>query len=318
VTIKIGIVGAGHMGRLHADKLALLCEVERGLRFVGVADLDIDRAKALAAVHGCRYEDSARALLSDCDALVVAVPTIAHFEVVSQVLEAGLDVLVEKPVAATLPEAEALLALARDGDRVLRVGHQEWFNAAMKVLRERTREPRFVEVHRMGPFPDRATDVDVVRDLMIHDLEILQRTLGEVPDRIDAIGIPVLTANVDIANARLHFPSGCIANLTASRVSTTPIRKLRLFQPSEYFSIDFLESSAVVFRRTLGAGDETPQIQMEELAVDPGDALRDQLVAFLHAVRTRELPEANGVGSLDALRTALRIIEAMPPADEYA
>jgi predicted dehydrogenase len=235
--------------------------------------------------------------------------------VVSHALEAGVDVLVEKPIAATLDQAAALIALAKQGDRVLQVGHLEWFNAVTQVIRERVRKPRFVEVHRLGPFPDRATDVDVVRDLMIHDLDILQQVLGEEPERIEAVGVPVLSENVDIANARLVFPSGCVANLTASRVSATPTRKIRFFQQDGYISIDFLQQSAAIFRREQGTSGESGEVKVEKIAVDRGDALRDQLAAFLHAVRTREEPSVNGSSGLTALRTALRVMNAIPGVD---
>jgi predicted dehydrogenase len=246
----------------------------------------------------------------------VAVPTVEHFEVVSRLLEAGLDVLVEKPIAASLTEAERLLAMAQAGGRVLQVGHLEWFNSAMQVIRDYIRRPLFVEAHRMGPFPARATDVDIVRDLMIHDLDILQQVLGEEPERIEAVGISVLTANVDIANARITYPGGCIANLTASRVSATPMRKLRFFQRDGYFSIDFLAQSAVVLRRELDASDRVPQIRTEKLEVDRGDALLVQLRSFLQAVRSREKPAVDGDAGVGALRTALRVLEAMPDLHE--
>jgi predicted dehydrogenase len=185
----------------------------------------------------------------------------------------------------------------------------------MQVIRERIDRPLFAEVHRMGPFPDRSTDVDVVRDVMIHDLEILQRLLGEEPSRIDAIGVPVLSSEVDIANARLHFPGGCVANLTASRVSATPMRKLRFFQRDGYFSIDFLEQKAVVFRREAVPGGGPPRIGMEQLETDPADALQLQLESFVEAIREGRSPVVDAAGGLAALRTALRVREAMPDLD---
>jgi predicted dehydrogenase len=175
---------------------------------------------------------------------------------------------------------------------------------------------RFVEAHRLGPFAGRATDVDVVRDLMIHDLDIVQRLVGEEPERVEAIGVPVLSENVDIANARVTFPGGCVANLTASRVSVQPLRRLRFFQPDGYFSVDFLAQTAAVFRRVAGAEGEAPRIEMEELKIDRGDALASQLRAFFQAVRTRETPPGSGEQALAALRTALRVVAAMPPPDE--
>ena len=222
---------------------------------------------------------------------------------------------------ATLEEAAALVELAEQRGRVLHVGHQEWFNAGMRAVRERIDSPRFAEIHRIGPFPDRGTDVDVVRDLMIHDLEILQQLLGEEPARVDAVGIPVLTDHVDIANARLTFDCHCVANLTASRVSASPMRRFRLFQRDAYYSIDFLEQKAVLARRHAGNGDEPPRIEVEELKSDPEDSLLAQLEAFLAAVLREQGTSTgpcgvSGVEATAALRTALRVIDAMPDTDD--
>jgi predicted dehydrogenase len=176
--------------------------------------------------------------------------------------------------------------------------------------------PRFVEAHRLSRFPDRAMDIDVVRDLMIHDLDILQQLLGSPPDRIEAIGTPVITTETDIANARLVFPDGCIANLTASRVSVAPMRKIRFFQYDGYFSIDFLSQSVSIFRRHTDGNGESPRIEVEELKIDPDDALEAQLRAFVDAIRSRSVSGANGTDALGALRTALRVIDAMPPIEK--
>ncbi len=311
--IRVGVIGVGYMGRLHAEKLAALALDDEGLEFVGVADVRPERARGVAN----RLETSAwpdhRPVFEQADAVVVAVPTVSHFDIVRDALHAGVDVLVEKPIAATLDEAEQLLALARAGERILQVGHLEWFNGAMSVIREHIRAPRFIEVHRLGPFPDRATDIDVVRDVMIHDLDILQQTLGEAPAEIDAVGVPILSPEVDIANARLRFPGGCVANLTASRVTSTPTRKIRFFQPDAYFSVDFLEQAAVAIRREPGEAGAPGAMKLEKLDVDRGDALVAQLRDFIGAVRTRQRPEVDGVDGLDALRTAGRVIEAMGP-----
>jgi predicted dehydrogenase len=313
------------MGRLHAEKIAALRDEGAGVEVGGIVDIIRSRAEELASKAGSTASTERRALWSGddpglggaprVDAVIVAVPTESHYEVVSDALRAGLDVLVEKPIAATLLEAEKLLALAAQGGRVLQVGHLEWFNSALERIRDRIRRPRFVEAHRMGPFSDRATDIDIVRDLMIHDLDILQQILGEQPERIEAVGIPVLTPNIDIANARITFPSGCVANLTASRVSNTPQRKLRFFQRDGCVAIDFLAQSATVFRRERLNGSP-PQILMEELEVDRVDALLSQMRAFVRAVRTRERPKVDGAGGLDALRTAVRVVDAMLPLHE--
>ncbi len=313
VHTRVGIVGVGYMGRLHAEKIASLAEDDRGLELVGVADVRPERARGVAS----RLETSAwaehRPLLEKADAVVVAVPTVSHFDIVRDALLAGVDVLVEKPIASTLEEAEQLLALATAGERILQVGHLEWFNGAMNAIREHIRAPRFIEVHRLGPFPDRATDIDVVRDVMIHDLDILQQILGEAPSEIDAVGVPILSAEVDIANARLRYPGGCVANLTASRVTSTPTRKIRFFQPDGYFSVDFLEQSAVAIRREPGDAGAPAAMRLEKLDVDRGDALFAQLRDFIGAVRTRRRPAVDGLDGLDALRTAVRVNEAIGP-----
>jgi predicted dehydrogenase len=319
--VRVLVAGVGHMGRLHALKVLERARAGDAVSLVGVADADPERASGVGAELGVPSVGDPRELFGEADAAIVAVPTVAHFDLCSAALESGLDVLVEKPIAATLEQADGLVALAERRGRVLQVGHQEWFNAAMQVVREWITTPRFAEIHRLGPFPERSTDVDVVRDLMIHDIEILQKLLGEEPARVDAVGVPVITDHVDIANARLTFASACVANVTASRVSATPMRKFRLFQRDAYFSIDFLGQKAALFRRLPSEDGEAPRIEYEDLKTDPGDALVAQLALFAEAVRTRsasEVAEGRGVTGAEgaaALRTALRVIDAMPPLD---
>jgi predicted dehydrogenase len=309
---RIAVFGCGYMGSLHATKVAALA-AEGRVRFAGIADVDPVRAEAAGKLHGVRFETDFRALLGSADAAVVAVPTIRHFAVVQAALGAGLDVLVEKPIAANLAEAEKLLAEAAQRGRVLQVGHLEWFNAAVQKIRADIQSPRFVEAHRMGPFPGRATDVDVVRDLMIHDLDVVQRLVGEEPEAVDAIGVPVLSGEVDIASARLHYPGGCVANFTASRVSPTPVRKVRFFQPDGYFSIDFIEQSVVIARRVRAAASGEFSIDIQRLEIDREDALLSQLRSFADAIETRRVPAGAGEEALAALRTALRVVASMPP-----
>jgi predicted dehydrogenase len=296
------------------------------IALAGVVDADTDCAQSVADALGTRAMRERTDLYEQADAVVVAVATIAHFEVVREALLAGLDVLVEKPIAATLEEAEELVALAEREGRVLHVGHQEWFNAAMRAVRERIEVPRFAEIHRLGMFSPRGTDVDVVRDLMIHDIEILQQLMGAEPERVEAVGIPVLTNLVDIANARLTFENRCVANLTASRVSMTPMRKFRIFQRDAFFSIDFLEQKAAHFRRFPQGDGAAPRIEMEELKAGPGDALRAQLQAFVGVIQrgsqstdgANESAGVNGREATSALRTALRVVDAMPSLHDLA
>jgi predicted dehydrogenase len=306
------------MGSLHIAKLDQLIGEGEPIELCGVADIIPARARKAARRYRVPAFQDFRAMLPDADALIVAVPTVEHYGVVCDALRAGVDVLVEKPIASTLDEAESLLGLAKSGGLVLQVGHLEWFNSAMEVIRDRVRAPRFVEAHRLGPFPDRATDIDVVRDLMIHDLDILQQLLGEEPERIEAVGVPVLTGCVDIANARLVYPSGCVANLTASRVSPTPMRKIRFFQQDGYFSVDFLDQCAEVARREVDEVCGGSTIKLEKLEVRRGDALLAQLRDFVRALHTRERPRVDGVGGHGALRTALRVNEAMASHDPHA
>jgi predicted dehydrogenase len=313
--VRIAVAGAGHMGKLHAAKVAALQQAGGDTALVAVADLDAARAREVAAAHGVRAVADLRELAGELDAAIVAVPTVAHGAVVGVALELGFDVLVEKPIAASVEEAEALLARAAAKGALLQVGHLEWFNAAMRTVAKRVRRPRFFEGHRMGPFPARATDVDVVRDLMIHDIDIVQRLVGAEPERVDAIGVPVLTDKVDIANARLTFPDGAVANLTASRVSPTPMRKLRFFQADGYFSIDFLEQAVVIAQRERKPGGSEPEISVERVPIDRGDALAEQLQAFLRGIRARRVEAGDADQGLSALRTALRVNAAMPPPE---
>ena len=312
--IRIAVVGAGHMGSLHAKKVVEAARAGETVVLAGIVDVHPERAQRLAAELGAAPLAADREVSDRADAVIVAVPTVAHAAVVEPLLGAGLDVLLEKPIAASIGEAQALIDAAKRHGRVLQVGHLERFNPAVRSVRDRIARPRFIEAHRLGPFPGRATDVDVVRDLMIHDLDLLQHLVGEEPERIDAIGIPVLSQEIDIANARLVHPGGCVANLTASRVSVEPLRRLRVFQPSGYLSIDLLAKSAVFFHRREG-DDEAPRIEMEKLEIAHEDALLAQLCSFLGAVRARGEPEVSGVDAMRTLRTALRVVDAMPPLE---
>jgi predicted dehydrogenase len=284
------------MGRYHADKLA----ARKDCKLAGVADVDRARAEALAAKHGCPASDDYRSLFGLADAAIVSVPTERHHEVAGACLEAGLHVLVEKPLAADLPQSDALLAAARRANRVLQVGHVERYNAAFRALSRRIERPLFIEAERLAGFKRRGADVDVVLDLMIHDLDLaLALAKGHVA-AVSACGFRVLTDDIDIANARIEFADGCVANLSASRVSQVPVRKLRVFQPGLYVSADLQAGKLRYARQTLGA--------LEELDEDHagGDALAVQVEAFLSAIAGRPAG-VDGESGRRALELALDV-----------
>jgi predicted dehydrogenase len=251
------------------------------------------------------------------DAALVAVPTVEHARVAGELLGAGVDVLVEKPIAATRDQARRLIELARSHSRVLQVGHVERFARAFREIQPLLARPRFIEAHRIGPYPARGTDVSVVLDLMIHDLDIVALLAGSEVERVEAVGVPVLSKTEDIANARVRFANGCVLNLTASRVSLERLRKIRLFQTDAYISIDFGENKITVVRREGAAGgDGPPKIRAETLELDGGDALLAQDRAFAQAVRERGTPVVSGEDGYRALDLALRIQESIPPLEE--
>jgi len=300
------VVGYGYMGRLHAEKVDRLARRDGSVALAGVADRDPARAREAALRFGVPGVRDARELFAGADAAIVVVPTESHHEVATEALRAGLDVLVEKPFAASVAQGEALLGLADRHGRILQVGHQERFNAALRVTRDRVDRPRYLEAQRLGPFQDRGTDVDVVRDLMIHDLDLVLQIVGEEPERIEAIGVPVLSDHVDVANARVTFPGGCVANLTASRVSATRVRKLRVFQESGYLSVDFLAQSAEAYARR--RRDGAAAVEVDKLALEAEDPLLSQLRAFADGVVSRVPRGVSGEEALRALRAALRVV----------
>ncbi len=298
---KFAVVGVGHLGRFHAEKYALLA----GADLVAVADVDAGRARETAEKHGCEALTDHRAIIGKADAASVAVPTLAHFAVVRDLLEAGIDVLVEKPIAANLNEADTLIKLAAERKAILQVGHVERFNQALLALGSRIQNPRFIESHRLGAFSGRATDVDVVLDLMVHDLDIISTIVRSDVASVEAVGVPVLTDNVDIANARVRYKNGCLANITASRVSVSPVRKIRIFQPDTYISIDFQQSKINLLR--IDRTGASPENSGEEIAIAKGDPLEAEIRAFVHCVETRERPLVSGVEGRAALAMAEKV-----------
>jgi predicted dehydrogenase len=301
--LRAAVVGVGYLGRFHAEKYA----AHPGANLVAVADVDAERARSIAAALGVEAVTDYRALVGRIDCASVAVPTQAHHAVALGLLEAGIDVLVEKPLTATIPEGKVLVELAARGGRVLQVGHLERFNPAIRALDGIVAEPRFIECHRLAPFTERGTDVDVVLDLMIHDLDVILSMVPYPVRSVEAVGVPVLTPSADIANARLRFTNGCIANVTASRVSLKRERKLRIFQANAYLSVDYGERRVLVCRRE--PSENGPALTVEECEVPETDALADEIDAFLTAVRDREQPPVTGWDGLRALEVAHMILQ---------
>lgn len=307
--LRAAVVGAGYLGTFHAEKYARAADCD----LVAVADVDLARAEALAARLGCRAVADVRDLPGTIDCASVVVPTLHHREVGGLLLGAGVDCLVEKPLASSAGEARELVEIARERGRILQVGHLERFNPALTRLARVIDRPRFIECHRLAPFTSRGSDVDVVRDLMIHDLDLVRLLVpGEILS-IEAVGVPVVTPRVDIANARLRFAGGCTANVTASRVSAKRERKLRLFQPDLYIAIDLGERSVRICRRRTDEAGQ-PEISWEQIDLGEADALGSEIEAFLASVRTRARPAVTGEDGCAALELAEAILAVMEGA----
>jgi predicted dehydrogenase len=303
--VRLGIVGVGHLGRQHARLSASL----PAAAVIGIHDRHPGRAVEVARELGLEALPDLETMAREAEAVVVATPTVSHSAVAEFFLERGRDVLVEKPLAATVEEADRMLARARAAGRIVAVGHVERFNPAVAAAFGVLKEPRFVEVHRLGAFTGRSVDVDVVRDLMIHDLQIVRELVGRPPVEIRAAGLPVLTPRLDIANARIAFEGGCVASLTASRVSPEKVRKFRVFARSLYVSIDMLGRSATAVRLLEEAG--APRVRTDTLPVEDAEPLRLELEDFLRAVRERGRPRVPGEAGRDALALADRVLEAI-------
>jgi predicted dehydrogenase len=304
--VRTAVIGVGYLGRFHAQKYALLPEA----RLVAVADPDREARERVAAEVDCRAVADFREILGDVDAVSIVTPTPLHFAIASECLERGLHVLVEKPVTETPAQARGLIAAATRRDRVLQVGHLERFNAAILALAGMLGVPRFIESHRLAPFRERGTDVNVVLDLMIHDIDLIQSLVGAPVESIDAVGASVFSADLDIANARIRYAGGCVADTTASRVSMKTERKLRLFLDDAYVSIDLQQTVLTIVRKPpAGAGAAPGQMVVEERSYEQGDALKLEIEAFLRSIRERRPPVVTGEDGLRALETAIRITE---------
>jgi predicted dehydrogenase len=305
-TVRAGVVGVGALGQHHARVWADL----PGAELAGVYDVDGKRAEEVAQRHGCPVFRHLREMLPEAAAFSVAVPTIDHHRVCRVLIEAGKHVLVEKPMTTTVEDANDLIRAADERGVVLQVGHIERFNPAVQQLRAAVDGPRFIEVHRLAPFSPRSLDIDVVLDLMIHDLDIVASLDGSETVQVDAVGIPVLSAKFDIANARLRFASGLIANLTASRISTEKLRKFRVWAPRTYVSADLAARGTRVFR-LIETEAGPPHISQESKSAPDQEPLKGQLASFLEAVKTGREPEVTGVDGRRALELAHTILERM-------
>jgi len=306
--IRTAVVGVGYLGQFHAEKYAQLENAE----LVAVVDLDRERAAQVAEKVGARSCSDFREILGQVDAVSIVVPTQAHYEVAKAFLEKGVHVLLEKPITTTLAEADELIRIAAAMKAVFQVGHLERFNPAVLALDGVVSKPGFIESIRIAPFKPRGTDVNVVLDLMIHDIDIIQNIVGSKAEQINSIGTPVFSEEEDIANARIQFANGCIANVTASRISLKSERKMRIFQPDAYISVDFQNKTFAVFRK--GDGEMfpgVPNITKEEHSFGQTDALKSEIEAFLDSIATGKPPVVSGEDGRQALETALKIIKKL-------
>jgi predicted dehydrogenase len=315
----VAVVGVGAFGRNHARIYHQLAQQGEAVRLLGVVDPDVARADVVASEFGCRGFGSVEQLVtthSEVQAASVAVPTAQHLETARALMEAGVDVLVEKPLAISLAEADELVGLAQRLNRVGQVGHLERFNPAVRATAPLITQPMFFEVHRLSVFTPRSLDVDVILDLMIHDLDVVLWLVKSPVKEIRAVGLPILSGKADIANVRLEFESGCVANFTASRVSTERVRKLRFFQPRQYVSLDYSRQEVLVFSvgeagEAAGTPSVNPQIKVAKPAIVPEEPLQAELRSFLEAVRTRAKPLVSFEDGRRALAVALDIVAAI-------
>lgn len=304
--LRVGVVGVGYLGKFHAEKYARMDDVD----LVGVVDINRFEAEDVAKKVNTKAYSNYQDLFGKVDAVSIVVPTPAHFTVAKDFLENDIDVLIEKPMTTTLEEADELIRFSKSRGLMIQVGHLERFNPAVVALQDIVKKPMFIESHRLSVFKDRGTDVSVVLDLMIHDIDIILNFVGSEIDSIRAAGVPVISGHVDIANARLEFINGCVANVTASRISTKNERKIRLFQKDAYISVDFANQGITVIQQNGKIEDGLiPGMDIKQLSFAKGDALEDELKSFVKAVVSREAPEVTGQMGRDALRIALSIMD---------
>ena len=297
MSLRAGVAGAGSMGRNHARIYGVLEQVE----LAAVYDADAERAEEVAKEFGTKAVGTLDELASICDLVSVAVPTVAHLDVGGELMEKGVHVLMEKPIAPNVQEARDLVRIAGEHDRILQVGHIERFNPVMKELEAKLTQPKFIESHRLSPFPNRSIDIGVVLDLMIHDLEIILHLVNSPIESIDAVGVPVLMKSEDIANARIRFENGCVANVTASRISPERMRKIRVFQEDCYLSLDYQGQEGEIYWR------DGMEICKKEVEIEKDEPLKLELAAFVESVREGKTPKVSGQQGAEALAVALEI-----------
>lgn len=302
--IRIGVIGVGYLGKYHLEKYVGI----EGVDVVGVCDTNEETGGKIGADYGIPHILDYHRLIGMVDAVSVVVPTVYHHRVAIDFLNAGVDVFVEKPITTSLIEAQSLIDAAESRELILQVGHLERFNPAVLALEGTMREPIFIESHRLSPFPERSVDIDVILDLMIHDIDIILNVVKSPISHIDAVGVPIITNQVDIVNARLTFESGCVANVTASRVSAEKMRKIRIFQSDAYISIDYAAQKITVYKR-VDDGNDRFSIIRNDMDISPSDYLDDEIRSFIDAVRTRKSPPVTGRDGKRALEVAMMIKE---------
>jgi predicted dehydrogenase len=311
--IKVGVIGVGYFGQFHAEKYATIEETE----LVGVVDVDTSRAREIAKRYRTQPFERHADLFNKVQAVSIAVPTPFHHSITKDFFLQGIDVLLEKPISSTLEEADELIELAESKGLIFQVGHLERFNGALSGIEGRVENPLFIESHRLGPFSGRGADVDVVLDLMVHDIDIILSLVNSKVKQFQAVGIPILTNSPDIANTRIEFENGCIASLTASRVSKEKVRKTRIFQPGGILSIDYLSQKLFLSKKGgLLRKEATPEMVTEEISVQKIDLLEAEIRSFLQSMRNRGNARVSGLDGKRALELALQIIQKIDHLNE--
>ncbi len=316
--LRIGVIGVGHLGRHHAR---IYSELET-CQLIGVVDIDRIRAREIAQIYKVKAYQNYQDLFGQVDAVSIVVPTLEHYRIAKDCLEAGIHVLIEKPMTRTLQEANELIDLATAKNLILQVGHLERFNPAVQALHQLAKDPKFIESYRISHFPDRSTDIDVIMDLMIHDIDIILSLVPSPVKHIQAVGIPVLTSNIDIANVRVQFESGCVANMTASRVSLKQERKLRIFQKERYLSLDYQAQELILaelkYPEALSTYEKStsdrPEIAVRKIEITKGEPLRMELESFVGCITHKKKPLVSGEAGRRALEVAVEILESIKNA----